>query len=106
VLFGKVTYGPCGVLLLFLPVRNYHDRKRMVHSSQEKKQNEASLAGSNFRNLYVKKKHFLLKIIAHCHAYRTVKKSKMYLLITREQIEISQKFQQILFQQDRSNFPE
>jgi hypothetical protein len=32
-------------LLLFLPVCNYHNRKGRVHSSQEKKQNEAILSG-------------------------------------------------------------
>jgi hypothetical protein len=55
----------------------------MVHSSQEKKQNEASLSGSNFRNLYVKKTFFGEKTVM-----RTVTKSEMYLLISRERIEI------------------
>jgi hypothetical protein len=35
----------------------------------------------------------------------TVKKTKMYLLITRERIDISQKFQQIWIQQAKTIFP-
>jgi hypothetical protein len=47
------------LLLLVLPVCNYHTSKGKVHSSQGKKQNEASLSGSNFINLC--KKGFLAK---------------------------------------------
>jgi hypothetical protein len=54
--------------------------------------------------IFMSKNHFLVK--KSRTVMRTVKRSKMYLLITRERIEISQKFQRIWIQQDKSNFPE
>jgi hypothetical protein len=72
-------------------VYNYRNRKGKILSSQGKKQNEASLSGSNSTIFYIQK--------ALCTVMRTVKKSKMYLLIAREREEISQKFQRIWIQQ-------
>jgi hypothetical protein len=69
-------------------VYNNHNRKGKILSFQGKKQNEASLSGSN-STIFISKKHFWqkkLRTVMH-----TVKKSKMYLLIAREREEISQK---------------
>jgi hypothetical protein len=41
-------------------VCKYHNRKGKIPSSQGKKQNEASLYGSNFM-IFISKKHFLAK---------------------------------------------
>jgi hypothetical protein len=64
-----------------------------------KKQNEASLSGSDFMNFNVKKQFLAKKSRT---VMRTVKKSKMYLLIPREREDISQKFQRILIQHAKS----
>jgi hypothetical protein len=55
---------------------------------------------SNFRNPYVKQALFGEK---NSH---TVKKLEMYLFITQERVEISQKFQWIWIQQANGNFSE
>jgi hypothetical protein len=78
-------------LILFLPVCNYHNRKGKILSSPGKKQNEASVSGSNFMI-------FMLGALLK-------KQTKMVMLITRERIEISQKFQQIWIQQAQAIFP-
>jgi uncharacterized protein YcgL (UPF0745 family) len=55
------------------------------------------LSGSNSTIFYIQKALFWLKKL--CTVMRTVKKSKMYLLIAREREEISQKLQWIWIQQ-------
>jgi hypothetical protein len=45
---GHLTF-----LLEFLTVYNYHNRKGKIHSSQGKKQNEASLSGSTVMIFYI-----------------------------------------------------
>jgi hypothetical protein len=63
VVFGKVTYWPCDVFIfIFTSVQlSYSNWKGKILRSQGEKQNEASLSGSNFRKLYVKKAFFWRK---------------------------------------------
>jgi hypothetical protein len=63
--------GHLAFLLEFLTVYNYHSRKGKILSSLGKKQNEASLSGSNSTIFLYPKSTFLAKKL------RTVKKSKM-----------------------------
>jgi hypothetical protein len=60
------------------------------------------LSGSNSTNFYIQKALFWQK--KSRTVMRTVKKSKMYLLIAREREKISQKFQRILIQQAKTIF--
>jgi hypothetical protein len=97
---GHVTF-----LLLFLPVCNYHNRKGMAPSSQGKKQIEASLSGSNLRNLYVKKLFLTKK--KSCTVMRTVKKiENVFACYSKTGRDTSQKFQQIWIHHVKTNFPE
>jgi hypothetical protein len=92
-LIGSVTF-----LLLFLLVCNYHNRNGKILSSQGKNRTKLACLVQKLW-FFISKKHFLAK--KNC---ALLKKTKMYLLITRERIEISQKFQQIWIQQAKKIF--
>jgi uncharacterized protein YcgL (UPF0745 family) len=63
---------------------------------------DAILSGSNSTIFYIQKALFWQKKL--CTVMRTVKNSKMYLLIAREREQISQKFQRIWIQKAKTIF--
>jgi hypothetical protein len=58
--------GHLAFLLEFLTVYNYHNRNGKILSSQGKKQNEASLSGSNSTIFYIQKALFWQKYCLLC----------------------------------------
>jgi hypothetical protein len=98
----RYLVGPVTFLLLLLPVCNNHNRNGKIFSSQGKNRTKLACLVQKLWFLY-QKSTFLPK--KSRTVMRTVKKTKMYLLINREWIEISQKFQQIWIQQAKTIFP-